>query len=797
MAFDDLKGLPALVLTVLCATVADAQPAHSWVRTNPGGGGAFNLVEGGPTGQIIVGSDLSGAYYSWDGGQSWDVYGAERGMTSTHVSGIGFHPTYQDVFFIGTESGIFKSATGGGDFTHVLTSGYITDIKVAPGNTNTVYATYHPQWNADDGSVYRSVNGGDTWSQVSTNLPLGHFLLKILVHPTNANSVYVLSGSGRFACGPASLFHSTDGGSSWTQIAATLGSVLDVAIHPTNGNILYLTTMNVDCNAPYYWTNLNGSFYATADGGSTWGSVLANRTGCIWIKRDQPTTIRLIDPREPYPWTDGGTFQSTNSGVSWAQTGDVANWETGFQNSLLWAYGSSYNGICKTLGQSLADPDALYWVTNQWVYHTTNGGQTFQHRHTREVSPGWWTSRGADNIVMTDISINETNPSEIYAAFADIGLWRSLDHGASWQSCNRDIYTGGWQGYGGNVTSVITDPARPGTVWTVMQGNFSENAFLLYSNQGGAPNSWIPYNSGLPTTTRISGLSLDRNSPVNNRTIFVCANGHIYKSGNNGQTWTAVLTNGGLWFTAVDHFDGNIVYAGGRNGFYRSLNGGATWSNTGHTEMAGSGSTDIFAWDFQGVSSISPDPNRRGWVYATAYGTGKGAYRSTASGSSWTKLYTNSFMRTIAATNQNPNVIYAGSTSAFYAGGFDPNAQGVLYSSNGGSSWSQVNGTMAWPFAVLLAMDHRAKPNVWVGSPGTGFQHAPIPNVNCTPNLNITNVAAITPGEHRSEGMLVSSNATVAQGNRVAFMSDTGVTLQNEFTVSAGSVFEIKVQGCP
>ncbi|MEZ4985315.1 MAG: hypothetical protein R2795_09815 [Saprospiraceae bacterium] len=145
-----------MLLVVSTSLLAlEAQIFHQWIRSNPGGGGAFSTIGAGPAApnggsQIIAGSDLSGAYFSWDGGQSWGVYGSLQGLTNTHVSGIGFHPTDADVFFLGVDGGIYKSSTGGGYFYQVFPDGYITDIQVAPSQPNRVYATYHTYYDSSE-----------------------------------------------------------------------------------------------------------------------------------------------------------------------------------------------------------------------------------------------------------------------------------------------------------------------------------------------------------------------------------------------------------------------------------------------------------------------------------------------------------------------------------------------------------------------------------------------------------------------------------------------------------------------
>lgn len=720
-----------LLLFFLHQQIAFTQ--HDWTRTNPGGGGAFSTIEAGPTGQVIAGSDLSGAYYSWDGGLTWDVYGAERGMPVTHVSGMGFHPSDGNIFYLGTDSGIYKSTTGGGFLYEVLGDGYITDIQVAPSNPQRVYATYHPFYNSNDGVVYRSTDGGENFSPISnSSLPNGLRLLKLLVHPTNPDIVYALSGFGRFAdCSPAVVYRSTNGGVQWQQIATNLGDILDMAIHPSDGNQFFVTTMNADCDAPFYWTDVNGSFYKSTDGGTSWGTALTDKTGVIWIKFDLTSTIRLIDPREPFPWNPkAGTYESTNSGTTWTKVGDVNNWQTGYHpqgnDGLFWSYQPSYNGICKSLGMSMAESDVIFWTNYQWAFTSYDGGRIFRTRHTTEVNDNWWQSNGFDNIVMNDIVINESNPDEIYASLADIGLWRSLDHGASWQSCNHADYTGNWNGYGGNSLTVLTDPERSGVVWAGLQGDFYQDAFLVFSNQAAEKNSWTLRNTGLPTTNRISGLSLDVNSPTNNRTLFVAINGDIYRSQNDGNNWSLVKSDGGLFFTEVDKFNSNVVYAAGRSGVWRSTDGGDNWASVGLPEMSSAVIDDYWGYSYEGISDIETDPNHSGWLYVTAVRTGQGLYRSKNSGTTWEKLYDNEYMRCVAVSRGNSDLLYAGSSSAFYAGGYTTNSEGVLYSEDGGMTWESGNEQMAFPFAVVLEIDTKSPAHIFVGSPGTGFQFSPL-----------------------------------------------------------------------
>lgn len=727
-----IQKLQYIILVFLVhITISINAQTHNWVRTNPGGGGAFSTVGASASGIIIAGSDLSGAYRSNNGGQAWSIIGIDDGLTETHVSGVGFHRTNGNMLFIGTENGMFKSTDGGNTVNKVLDNGYITDIEFGTNVNTTGYATYHPMYNSNNGVIYKSTNAGDTWSQSSINLPSGIRVLKIIVNPNNVNTVYILTGQGRFACGPAKVYRSLDGGINWSNITTSFSEILDIAIDTNNPDTIYITTMNATCPVnpeDPYWTDLIGGIYKSTDGGTNWSTQLSDYTGIILLDQANANTIHLIDVREPFSWIlRAGTYTSTDGGSTFTKTGNIDNWDTFFNLDIFHSYSSSYNGIAKTIGEDLSNSNTFFWVNYQWIFKTTNNGNTFNNIFTDEVSTGFWRSRGFDNVNMMDVTISDANTDLIYAAYFDIGLWRSLDKGESWQSCNKIDFTGNWQGNGGNCATVLADPENANVVWASMSPNQQGQAptYLIKSTNTGERSSWNLSNTGLPNE-EIMGLSLDKTSSQSNRTLYVTALGDVYKSTNGGVNWSMNYNCNGCRFTAIDQFNGNIVYAGGENGLWRTMDGGTNWQNVSHVEMP---TTGIPFWgdpdvdgDYDGVFDVKTDPNNPNWVYVTAVGTGKGLYKSINNGTTWEKLLTDDFMRKIGITPQNSNILYATSSSAFEAGGYDSNSNGIWYSENGGQSWIQQNQNMEFPFGLAIDIDNTTNPTVIVGSPGTGFQ---------------------------------------------------------------------------
>ncbi len=331
---------------------------------------------------------------------------------------------------------------------------------------------------------------------------------------------------------------------------------------------------------------------------------------------------------------------------------------------------------------------------------------------------------------MLDIAINETHPDTLFIAYFDMGIWRSFDGGESWQSCNDDIFTDSWNGQGGNCHTILSDPQRPNVVWAAQSENQNGEypTYLIKNTQTGNRNAWTASNNGLPLL-EINGLSLDRTSLVNNRTLYVTADDDVYKSTDDGVYWIKVFDCNGCRFTAVDPFNGQTIYTGGEKGVWRSDDGGVTWTDISHPDMKASLGANY--WDYSsydGVFDILPDPDQAGRLYVTAFGQGKGLYRSDDYGNTWTKILTDDFMRKVEVVKGYNHIIYATSSSAISEGGYDPNSNGVWFSDDEGQTWTQQNQGMAWPFALTVQVDTRTNPVVFVGSPGTGFQKSNIPN---------------------------------------------------------------------
>jgi photosystem II stability/assembly factor-like uncharacterized protein len=468
--------------------------------------------------------------------------------------------------------------------------------------------------------------------------------------------------------------------------ASMVARIEDMALDPSNPQTLFVTVKD------------EGVFKSTDDG-QTWVH-LADAWGRIFAKT--PQVLRVI--------TNMSVWETKDGGQRWAIKSTASDWtEPGWQPA--WHFGTG-EGI--SMGNDMSDPDAYYWVNQQFVYGSFDGGTAFHGLHTREAPLGSnsWSSTGVDNTEVYDLEISEVDHNLIYLGFWDMGIWRSRDHGLTWQSLNQDEF--GWEdGRGGDVRTILTDPARQQVVWagsrrTDTGGRPSE--YLIRSDNFGEPGSWVDVGEGLldpNLAPEIWGLSIDRTSPPDKRTLFVTAGGKVYRSMDDGYHWSAVFSTGSARITAVDHFDGNLVFAGG-GGFWRSTDGGETWMKAGLLEM-------------RGVYDIKTDPVNAGWVYVVCYGNGLGLYRSRDSGETWEHLWTNSVARGVAIHPTTPNILYATSSLNECCGAGPTGSAGVVRSTDSGQTWTQVNEGLPWPFAWPVEVDPADPSWVFIGAPGTGY----------------------------------------------------------------------------
>ncbi|MCO5175739.1 MAG: glycosyl hydrolase [Thermomicrobiales bacterium] len=587
-------------------------------------------------GETSIRGDVShgdGVYKSTDGGQTWQ----HVGLADTHaISTIRVHPNDPDLVYVAAlghvwgpnaERGVYRSADGGATWEqilHVSPRAGAIDLAMDPHNPRVLYAA---MWDAQryphalrsggpDSSIYKTVDGGTTWENLTSNpgLPTGTLGKIGVAVSAKPGRVWALVEADDGA-----LFRSENGGATWQRVCDNADLrrrawyYMHIVADPQDGDTVYV---------------LNLKFWKSIDGGRTFTAIPTQHgdNQDLWIDPNNPQ--RMIEGN------DGGANVSLNGGKSWstiynqptAQFYHVTTDERvpyrlyGSQqdNTALSVPSSSIRGaITETeyfepgggeSGYIAIKPDDNNIVYGGAIGSGAGNGRLlrFDQRtmETRIVTP--WPEvqgmgRGAGTMKYRfqwtfPIVFSPHDPNTLYATSNVVH--RTRDEGMSWEVISPDLSHNdpetlvasggpitrdntGAEAYG-TIFAFIESPHEPGVYWAG-----SDDGRVHISRDGG--ESWddvsIPA-SLLPDRPMISVIEP---SPHDQSTVYIAATRYkhddfapyLYKTTDDGATWTKI-TNGipDTDFTRVIREDPNcrgLLYAGTETGVYVSFDDGANW----------------------------------------------------------------------------------------------------------------------------------------------------------------------------------------------------------------------------
>jgi photosystem II stability/assembly factor-like uncharacterized protein len=136
--------------------------------------------------------------------------------------------------FVSTDGGIqwFSPTAGLGGCLAIK-------LAVDPRNTDVVYTGARPGQAAYCGSAYKSRDGGLTWARIFDQ---GFDVTSILVDPNAPDTVYVETAIFDPRGARSAVFRSTDGGESWTQLGSNLPTAVELVLEPS-GQVLHAATV--------------------------------------------------------------------------------------------------------------------------------------------------------------------------------------------------------------------------------------------------------------------------------------------------------------------------------------------------------------------------------------------------------------------------------------------------------------------------------------------------------------------------------------------------------------------------
>ena len=607
--------------------------------------GAVEVAESDPnvvyvgTGSACIRSNViqgRGVYRSVDGGRTWSFLGLRE---VGQIGALRVHPADASVAYVAAlgqpfgpnpERGVFRTTDGGKTWKKVL---YVNDrtgvvaLAMNPANPRELYAGAwrgeRKPWTiisggpASEGGLYKTSDGGDTWTKLSAGLPqtlVGK--LDVDVSRTKPDRVYVLLEAPGEARG---LYRSDDGGRSFVQV----NSSLDLVRRP-----FYYTHVTADPKDPdTVWVN-NETFWKSTDGGKTFGPVPTPHgdNHGMWINPDQPEVFVQAN--------DGGANVTQNGGQSWSTqlnqpTAELyqvdvddqlpyrvygAQQDTGapvivpalppmardYEDPLqLWLVGPGCEtgpvkpkpgaphvlfGVCKGEFYRMnlqSGQEQGYWVYPQNRYG--HAARDIRYRFQR-VSP---------------FEFSPHDPNVIY--HGSQYLHRSADGGRTWETVSPDLTANepDKQGISGEpITRDITGEEVYSTIYAIGESKLERGVIWVGANDGpvhvtrDGGRTWKNVTpKGLPPGGRVQNLEP---SPHRKGSAYVAVyryllddwQPYIYGTRDYGATWTR-LTDGrnGIpadFPTRVVREDPDVeglLYAGTEFGMFVSVDDGAHWQS--------------------------------------------------------------------------------------------------------------------------------------------------------------------------------------------------------------------------
>ena len=540
----------------------------------------------------------NGLYKSTDGGETWQYLGLSQvgiiskvvvdpqNSATLYVGAMG-NPYVRDI-----NRGIYKSTDGGLTWQKVLfvsDQAGSSDLVINPADPKILYASFWDRIRNNQEStvygphaqVYKTTDGGETWTQLGGGLPTGIMgrtgLAISQQNPDKLYAVYIDSLST-----PGGLFKSTDGGDSWApvDISALEAVCADfgwyfgkIRLNPANDEEVYFLAILL-------WRKDAGS--------NQWQPVANAHADCH--------DLYFAPSGKRYLATDGGIYRNATTGVTWTKSNNLPT--TQF-------YRTNFNPH---------EPDTYFAGAQDNGIRAGN----------KNVYNGWSSVFPADGF---RCAFHPTDPNIFWVETQNGEVHKTIDGGNNWTNgapclgsadrCNWDmpyilskyfpdrLYAGtyrvyfseggsGWGAISGDLTDGDIYGPRFHTISCLDESPVLESKLLAGTSDGNVwrrepVGNFINISAGLPDRYVTSVVA----SPTLPDRIFVTHSGfrdneyipHVHRSNNNGQTWTDIsgdLPNMPVNDILVlpDHAD-SVLFAATDAGVYFSRNSGVHWQRLG------------------------------------------------------------------------------------------------------------------------------------------------------------------------------------------------------------------------
>ena len=610
---------------------------------NAGAVGAIAVADSDPriiyvgTGSACIRGNVSvgrGAWKSEDGGESWRFVGLPR---SGAFGEMVVHPTDPDLVYaaalgspFGTnpERGVYRSRDGGGSWENILFLNDSTGAVSLAMNPEDPREIYAGMWRGErkpwtllsgsaEGGIYKTLDGGDTWTKLGGGLPQGVVgKVGLALSPANPKRVWAMveaePGNG--------LWRSDDGGATWTfltgddNLAGRAFYYHHVVADPRDANTVYV---------------LNTRLYRSTDGGESFTLVPVPHGDVhdLWINPDDPDVFVV--------GTDGGAVVTLNHGRT---------------------FSTVYNQPTAEMYDVVVDNQVPYRIYGSQQDNTTIGVLSRPGRNQLRPQEGWRYAAGCET---GPVALHPDHPEIIWGGCYG-GVINRMDvtrdtrrnmnlYPASTGVAPADLrYRFQW------VAPIVVSPHDPETVyhasqyvhrtrdggmtWETISPDLSWNDPATQVFPGGPIHA---DNTGVEVFGTVFALTV---SPHAAATLWAGTDdGRVHVTRNDGATWTEVTPPDMPRWATVNrievstHAPGRAFVAAHRYRMddwrpyvWRTDDFGATWSRL----TDGTNGIPADHW----VRVVREDPERRGLLYA---GTEFGLFASFDDGACWQPLQSN------------------------------------------------------------------------------------------------------------------------------------------------------------
>lgn len=579
-----------------------------------------NIIYAG-SGEGLQRPDLSvgnGIYKSTDAGRSWVHLGLSDGQ---QIGGLAIDPMDANRVFVAvlghpygpnTERGVYRTTDGGKTWERVLYKDENTgavQVAIDPKNPAIIYADLwagrqgpweNGAWNGPGSGLYKSVDGGNTWTKLTKGLPTveqGLGRIGFCIAPSNPSRMYATVDAGA----NGGMYRSDDAGESWKSISndgrywGRGSDFAEVKVDPNNADIVYTANVVV---------------WKSTDGGNSWkdfrGAPGGDDYHRIWIDPDN-TAVMLIA-------SDQGAIITVNGGASfssWYNQPTAQFYHVSTDNAFPYnVYGGQQEsgsvGIAsrgndgqitfrewhpvgaEEYGYVAADPlnpDIIYG--GKLTKYDKRTGQV------QNIAPEAVRSGKYRFLRTAPVLFSPVDPRILY--YAGNVLFKTNNGGHSWEKISPDLTRETWDipaSVGIYTTDALKKMPRRGVIYTVAPSPKDINTIWCGTDDGliqltkDGGKSWK--NVTPPAITSWSKLSLMDAGHFDVNTAYAAVNrirlddmrAHIYKTTDGGNTWKEIvngLPNDPINVVREDPYRKGLLYAGSERAVYVSFDDGEYW----------------------------------------------------------------------------------------------------------------------------------------------------------------------------------------------------------------------------